>query len=239
MPNTYFQFKQFRIDQERSGMKVTTDGCLFGAWVARYIQQFGEQAKHILDIGTGTGLLSLMIAQTTGESQIDAIEINKSAFEEANYNFHQSPWSDQVSCHHTSLQNFQPDKKYQHIVCNPPFFKDNLKGNQTNKNQALHNDHLPMEDLVDGINRLLADDGEVFILYPEMEMSHFSELMKAQGFLFNVKVIVRNTRNSSPIRVIAMFSKKASKTTTTEIIIKEENGSYSFGFGELLEPYYL
>ncbi|MEM9340902.1 MAG: methyltransferase, partial [Bacteroidota bacterium] len=166
MPNTYFQFKKFRIDQVRSGMKVTTDSCLFGAWIANHIKKHHPEPSKVLDIGTGTGLLALMMGQVTQNTRIDAIEMNEESFCEAKENFENSKWSDRLAAYHTSIQNFQPQEKYDLIICNPPFFKDNLKGAKRNKNQAIHNDSLSIDDLSKGINELLTRDGSAYVMYP-------------------------------------------------------------------------
>lgn len=218
-------------------MKVTTDGCLFGAWVADQINE--PEPKRILDIGTGTGLLSLMLAQATQGSQLDAIEINEGAFEEATDNFKISPWEDRLHSVHTSLQAYKSEEKHDLIICNPPFFANNPKGDQANKNQALHSDHLSVEELTVGITQSMNSKGKAFILYPEREMNQFIlEAEKADLFLNNL-TIVRNRKADRVFRMMGQFSLKKSETAKHEIIIREEDRSYTKEFWSLVEGYYL
>ncbi|MEM8894752.1 MAG: methyltransferase [Bacteroidota bacterium] len=138
MPNTYFDFKQFRVDQGQSGMKVTTEGCILGAW-ARF-----NQPKRILDIGTGTGLLSLMLAQRYPTGIIDAVELDEKAAQQAKQNFRKSPWSSKLTAHHCCIKDFEAvnGRCYDLIICNPPFFKNDLKSTNSQKAKAIHNDNL-------------------------------------------------------------------------------------------------
>lgn len=237
MANTYFQFKQFLINQKKSGMKVTTDACLFGAWVANQTQSL--ESKSILDIGTGTGLLSLMLAQVTHNSEIEALEINENAYSEAIENFNHSPWSKRLTAIHTSLQEYKSDKKYDIIICNPPFFLENQKGINFNKNQAIHADSLSKRDLVTGISKLLAPLGKVFILLPEREMLDFIQIAKEFKICCHQQVIVRNKKQGEVFRTMAGFSFLENKIVQNEMIIRDESDQYSSEFLKLLHPYYL
>src|SRR5688572_25058776 len=140
MPNTYFQFKQFTIHQDRSAMKVTTDACLFGAWCATEINQ---DNKRLLDIGTGTGLLSLMIAQKN-KLLIDAVEIEEQAAVQAVENVKASPWKESVHVIHKNIRDFNSEKKYNYIISNPPFYENELSGERMEKNIAHHDAGLKM-----------------------------------------------------------------------------------------------
>ena len=137
MANQYFQFKQFTVQQDACAMKVTTDACLFGAWVANRINGLDLKGKHFLDIGTGTGLLSLMVAQQT-DASIDAVEIETAAANQAQENFEQSPWNNKLFLHNSSIQTFIPQHKYDFIFTNPPFFFNDLKSKNHARNIALH-----------------------------------------------------------------------------------------------------
>ncbi len=239
MPNTYFQFKQFRIDQKRSGMKVTTDACLFGAWVANFIKDSSLKPHHVLDIGTGTGLLALMIAQATENSQIDGVEMNKYAHQEAIDNFSNSPWDERLTSSHSYIQKFHSSSKYDMIICNPPFFGKNLKGQLSNKNQAMHNDYLSMEELSDCIDKHLSNEGISWILFPEFEMKVFTKWMEKKGLYQTHEVSIRNKDNTPIFRIIGGFSRDKKSPETNEILIRKEDGSYSDEFYNLLQDYYL
>ncbi|MEM7298330.1 MAG: methyltransferase [Bacteroidota bacterium] len=237
MPNTYFQFQQFRINQEQSGMKVTTDACLFGAWVANQIRQ-GTEPNQILDIGTGTGLLSLMLAQVTKNSHIEAVEINARAFVEAKDNFNDSNWKDRLISVQSSIQTYQTSEKYDLIICNPPFFKDSQKGKEKDKNQALHSDGLTKEDLLESVIQLLAKNGRFYLLYPEREMTEFISLAEAKGLHLEKSIIVRNRENQAIFRKMASFSFSELEVRSSEIVIRRKDGKYTDEFWELLNIFY-
>lgn len=238
MPNTYFQFKQFRINQEQSGMKVTTEGCLFGAWAAQRIISKKVEPRRILDVGTGTGLLSLMLAQVTHRTTIEAIEINELAFQEASSNFSNSKWNNRLSCTHVKLQEYN-DEPYDMIICNPPFFRKNQLGNISNKNQAIHNDDLSMEDLSLCIARLLAKNGVAYVIYPEWEMNAFVRWMEKQTIYMHGKLDVKNKLDGDVFRVIGRFKHGEKSMQTGQLIIRNKNGAYTDQFAKLVDPYYL
>ncbi len=239
MPNSFFQFKQFRVNQERSGMKVTTDACLFGAWLAGKIMDEENEPQHVLDIGTGTGLLALMIAQATTNSQIEGVDFNQDAHLESEENFSASPWKKRLVSIHSSIQEFSTKKSYDLIVCNPPFFGKNLKGKHSKKNQAIHADHLTMEELSESVNRLLSDKGTAWILYPEWEMKAFSKWMEKSELHLNEQILVRNKAEAPVFRMMAGFSRENIPPSNDELLIRQEDGKYSDDFSSLLEEYYL
>lgn len=133
MANSYFQFKEFTVRQERASMKVCTDACLFGAYAAN--QLIFINPAECLDIGTGTGLLSLMLAQKI-PANIDAVEIEYASYSQAKGNFEHSPWREQLNVFHTDINQFQSEKKYNCIISNPPFFEKDLKSEDEKKNAA-------------------------------------------------------------------------------------------------------
>lgn len=237
MPNSFFQFKKFRIDQIDSGMKVTTDGCLFGAWVAHEISS--SSPKTILDIGTGTGLLALMLAQKNQQSKITALEINNDAFLQAQKNFNNSPWASNIKLTNKALQDFQSQEKFDVIICNPPFFKDNLKGPSQNKNQALHADTLSLQDCLKGVLDYLETNGSAFILYPEFEMNQFLELAKEKK-LFSEKIVtVRNSKDKSVFRKMVKLRFQPCSPSQEDFNIRDENHLYTEEFQSLISDYYL
>ncbi len=237
MPNSYFQFKEFRIDQDQSGMKVTTEGCLLGALVAKWSLQ--NQPEKILDIGTGTGLLALMIAQKSS-ANIDAIEIDKAAARQAENNFQDSPWPERLNVQQGSIQSFTPSKRYDLIVSNPPFFKDNQPGKSTQKNQAIHNLKLSFPDLALAVGTLLkSETGTAWILYPPYEMEEFRKQASKQG-LFPIEVVtVRNKESGSPFRKIVQFGFNESEINHRQLVIRNLDGSYTTTFKVLLQDFYL
>lgn len=220
-------------------MKVTTDACLFGAWGANLIATLKEEPKNILDIGTGTGLLSLMLAQTTKKSRFDAIEINKEAFLEAKDNFANAPWPKRINPIHSSLQAFKPSKTYDLIICNPPFYANSLKGKSKHKNQALHELTLTLEELLKQSVKLLSKKGSLLILYPEKEMNSALIEAKSHNLYPNAQVLVRNKLNDKIFRKMVAFRFTKGHTTESEIIIRDDSAKYTKNFWNLLNPYYL
>jgi tRNA1Val (adenine37-N6)-methyltransferase len=237
MPNTYFQFKEFRIEQGNCGMKVTTEACLFGALATQLVP---ENCNHILDIGTGTGLLALMFAQSS-KAFISALEIDKAAFQQAKENFQLSPWSERLAIEHCDLNDYHSDNQFDFIICNPPFFEKNQLGKKMNKNKAIHNFSLGFEGLAQGLERLLnSENGLAVVLYPEYEMSLFKNSMIALGLEERVSIDIYNQTEKPVFRQIKVFSKKKSASPQIQsLIIKKENGEYTPEFTRLLKAYYL
>ncbi|WP_323757147.1 tRNA1(Val) (adenine(37)-N6)-methyltransferase [Roseivirga sp.] len=237
MANSFFQFKQFMIEQRNCGMKVTTEGCLFGAL---NLAPASFQPQNILDIGTGTGLLALMKAQQT-EAKIDGIEIDEIAFQQAKTNFENSPWLNRLSAINVDLLEFKPNGLYDLIICNPPFFQDNQLGSNHQKNRAIHNSNLSFEDLATGISRLLnPETGIASVLYPDYEMGLFSQKMEERGFYTVADVQIHNRVGKPIFRRVKSFSRRQPEVKTTKtLIIKESNGAYTEEFIRLLKDYYL
>ena len=236
MPNSHFQFKQFRIEQGNCGMKVTTEGCILGALASQIV----SEPIRVLDIGTGTGVLALIFAQANPETIIDAIEIDTQAFDQAQLNFGNSPWHDRLNAFNVPLNDFKPVQQYDHIICNPPFFKKNQQGICQQKNKAIHNDHLTFEDLANGLSKLLAPEVIATILYPEYEMQVFSAQLKDIGFHEASGCTVFDKEDKAIFRQVKSFSFVKSNTTESQkLIIKNDDGSYTQEFTKLLKPYYL
>lgn len=233
MPNTYFQFKQFKVNQDQCGMKVTTDGCFFGA----VIEPVAE--GRILDIGTGTGLLSLMLAQRS-TTHIEAIEIDDGAYHQAQANFSTSPWKDRLRVHHSPLQEFSTQVYYDQLVCNPPFFANSQQGKSNSKNLALHASTLSMDELLQYGRDLLKTTGSFWIMYPEEEMNQLLEKSSAHGFFLSKEILVRNTEEGAIFRKIVKLTKaKPEQTERESYFIRSALGDYSEAFNDYLKPYYL
>jgi len=176
-----FRFKEFSVAQEKCAMKVNTDGVLLGAWADV------DGAETILDIGTGTGVIALMMAQRNTAAIIDAIDIDADAFAQAGENFPDSLWNERLYAHHISLQDYFPAKKYDLIISNPPYFVDDFKTEDHQKNIAKHSLSLSYQELVSGINRLLSDAGSATLVLPVFNLQLFESLASEQK-LFVVKL---------------------------------------------------
>lgn len=233
MPNSYFQFKQFKIDQDQCGMKVTTDACFFGAIIPVW------HHRQVLDIGTGTGLLSLMLAQK-GATSIDAIEIDQQAYEQARNNFNASPWKAHIQAWYGALQEYQTKKRYDLILSNPPFFKASQKGSEASKNKAIHADFLSMKDLATNVKRLLAHSGEFWVMYPDHEMEQFLPVAREHQLYPGAEFILKNQLNAPVLRRVQCFSTmESTKRGTMEVIIRNEDNRYTSTFTSWLKEFYL
>ncbi len=216
-------------------MKVCTDACLFGAYVPV------ENFISILDIGTGTGLLALMLAQRTKEN-ITAVEIDPNASVQAADNFKNSPFPNQIKVILTDIQSFasSSQEKFDLIISNPPFFQNNLKSNEKAINAARHNDTLSLEELAKSINALLTEDGRVYILLPEYEANMFESILNSYKLFRCDTLIIRQKSGSGVFRKIAGYSRVVQdKVPVNELIINSEPNEYSAEFKNLLKNYYL
>ncbi|MFN0049218.1 MAG: tRNA1(Val) (adenine(37)-N6)-methyltransferase [Cytophagales bacterium] len=235
MSNSYFQFKQFTISQEKCAMKVCTDACIFGASIET------NGADSILDIGTGTGLLSLMMAQRT-KAHITAVEIDIGAFEQACENVEKSPWSENISVVHTDIQTFSENNKakFDLIVSNPPFFENSLKSVNRLKNAAKHSESLSFDELAFSINNLLAENGKCYILLPEYEAVIFEKTMNLHQLFVSSRLIIRQKEQGKVFRIVNQFKRKVEyPPPASEMDIHQLDNSYSNAFKDLLMNYYL
>lgn len=238
MPNNYFQFKQFRIEQEKSSMKVCTDSCLFGAWAADKIEKKIINPKTILDIGAGTGLLSLMLAQKSN-AIVNAVEIDKDSFEQTKENFASSPWHQRLQAFHQDIKEWKMNLKYDFIISNPPFYENDLKSNTLNKNVAKHHEKLTLKELIQCIKNNIADNGYFAILLPYHRIAYFTTIAIENDFYLQEKLIVKQTPGHSFFRGILLFGTKKVNEIQGELIIKNKDGNYTDEFQELLKDYYL
>lgn len=238
MSNNYFQFKQFKVLQQNSSMKVCTDSCLFGGWFADKIEQQQPQPKSILDIGAGTGLLSLMMAQKTN-AKIDAVEIDENSFLQARENFASSPWSSRLQTFHADVKKWYPQIKYDLVISNPPFFENDLKAIQQSKNIAKHHDALTLKDLLTFVKNNLTQDGDFAILLPFHRSDYFKKLAFENSFYLQEEVLVKQTFAHPWFRMMLYFTKKPGNQSSKEIIIKNSAGNYTEEFYSLLKDYYL
>jgi tRNA1Val (adenine37-N6)-methyltransferase len=236
MPNHYFKFKQFTIQQEHCAMKVCTDACLFGAYVADQVKT--KSSATILDIGTGTGLLSLMLAQRV-PAIIDAVEIDAAACVQANENFEQSPWKERLTAFNTDILQFGKDKTYDGIISNPPFFEKDLKSNDGSKNNAKHDTSLTLDQLLTVVKKHLAPDGMFAVLLPAHRVEAFIEMALKNDLHLSKKILVKQTEKHDPFRGILIFNRRHAPVYEETVVVKNMDNKYSVRFAELLKDYYL
>ncbi|MBN2164892.1 MAG: methyltransferase [Marinilabiliaceae bacterium] len=236
MAKSLFRFKQFTINQEGAYMKVGTDGVLLGAWCK------SNNAKTILDIGTGTGLLSLMLAQRNSYAIIDAVEIEPQAAKQAQENFDNSSWSSRLRLFNCSVQDYKQitDIKYDLIVCNPPFFVNSMKADSIERTLARHTDELTFKELSDAVNELLNNEGLFSVILPSETENEMRDLMYRYGFSLVRKVNVIPVPGKLPKRVLLEFSKIYNECEFSELIIEEfGRHKYSEAYKTLTRDFYL
>lgn len=232
-----FQFKQFSLEQDRTAMKIGTDGVLLGAWTP-----VEKNIFSILDIGTGTGIIALMLAQRSSASQIDALEIDENAFEQATDNFENSPWNDRLFCFHAALDEFveEPEDEYDLIVSNPPFYSEDYKSSNDQRDLARFQDAMPFEDLVEAAALLLSENGIFSVIIPFKEEENFLALAKEQE-LFPLKITrVKGTPTTETKRSLLAFSRNENRTLRVdELIIETARHIYTPEYTALTKDFYL
>lgn len=234
MPNHYFQFKQFKVLQDKCAMKVCTDSCLFGAWIL-----VNEQTTSILDIGTGTGLLSLMLAQKS-KAKIDAIEINESAYLQATENFKNSAWSNKLSVFLGDVTTYQFPIKYDLIVCNPPFYQNEMSSSAKEEKIAKHSLNLTLPHLLTSINNTLNENGKFAILLPYYRKNEFEDLAAKYHYFPEKILAIKQTDKHDFFRYAAIYSRKKYNTVQQEFItIKHNHLHYTKETIKILKDYYL
>lgn len=235
MAHQEFVFKQFKITQDKCAMKVGTDAVLLGSWVNT------SNANSILDIGTGTGIIALMLAQRSN-AKIDAIDIDTNAFVQASENVEACKWKEHIHVHHISLQQFvlQTDHKYDLIVSNPPYFIDSSKALEESRSNARHTDQLPYDALLKGVLTLLHPNGKFYVILPTKESEQFRDLAE-QNKLFLTKLTRVITRTDKPEKRWLMRFEFTRKSFSEDSITIEEDErhSYTEAYKELTKEYYL
>ena len=233
-----FQFKQFSIEQDKCAMKVGTDGVLLGAWAT-----LENNPYSILDIGSGTGLIALMLAQRSYAEQIDALEIDENAYEQCVENFENSNWGDRLFCYHASFQEFveemYEEEQYDLIVSNPPFYTAQYKSENKQRDLTRFEDALPFEHLLQGSSLLLSEEGIFCVVIPFQEEEKFISI--ANHFkLFPSKITrVKGTPSSEVKRSLISFSKKQIEVKTDELIIETARHQYTEEYKNLTQDFYL
>lgn len=232
-----FNFKQFSIEQDRCAMKIGTDGVLLGAWAPVEQNPFS-----ILDIGTGTGIIALMLAQRSATQQIDALEIDENAYEQATDNFENSPWNDRLFCFHAGLDEFmeEPEDEYDLIVSNPPFYAEDYKTNDEQRDLARFQDALPFEDLIEAADLLLSENGILAVIIPFKEEERF--LAIAHDFeLYPIKIThVKGTPTAEIKRsLLALSRNKIDNFPIDELTIEIARHEYTPEYIALTQEFYL
>ena len=229
-----FQFKQFSVEDNQSAMKVGTDAVLLGSWVQL------ENEKTILDIGTGSGVIALMMAQKS-KTQIDAIDFDKASILQAERNFQKSPWFSQLRAIHISLQNYikSTAHKYDLIVSNPPFFDQSLKSPIKEKNISKHTESLKFNELAQGIRQLLNPTGKAYLILPPVEASQFIDEARIEGLFCRKKLYIIPIEGKPINRWIFEISSFRTKLIEEELTIRDKNQNYTNEYKELTKDFYL
>lgn len=221
-------------------MKVTTDACLFGAWLAKDAAESGRKIKKALDIGAGTGLLTLLFAQKNEEVLIDAVEIEENAALQGRENLEASPWKNRIEIVHADIKTLTSSHKYDVIFSNPPFYENELESPDAIKNMAHHSGGLSLDELLEAIATLLEAGSIFYLLLPYKRNSEIELLLKNHSLHIHEKVLVSQSTEHSPFRIMLKGSNiETSGVRTVEFSICEEKQLYTKAFTDLLKPYYL
>jgi len=241
MANSYFQFKQFTIHQDRCAMKVTTDACLFGAWIVDEVKSQKLKVKNALDIGAGTGLLSLMFAQKNPGIEIVAVEIDEDAEKQANENISASQWKDRIVVLEGDVKDYNFSEKYDLIISNPPFYENELQSESEKKNTAHHSENLTLKELLDVIKTNLNSDGIFFLLLPYKRNEEIKKLFKDHQLHISKMIFVRQSVKHDYFRVMIKGNLigKEKEIEFDEMSVWDEKQQYTNEFVQLLKDYYL
>ena len=232
-----FTFKQFVVEQDRCAMKIGTDGVLLGAWAPTTNNPFS-----VLDIGTGTGIIAMMLAQRTNAEQIDALEIDEAAYEQAVDNFENSPWSDRLFCFHAGLDEFieEPEDEYDLIISNPPFYSEDFKSDNAQRDLARFQDAMPFQDLIEAADLLLSENGIFAVIIPFKEEEKFLALA-TEFELYPFKIThVKGTPTTEIKRsLLALSRNKTTDLVNDELVIEVERHVYTPEYIALTKEFYL
>ena len=232
-----FKFKQFTLNQDRCAMKIGTDAVLLGAWCP-----IDNTPKSILDIGAGTGVLALMLAQRTNADQIDALEIDEEAYEQCVENFEASAWADKLFCYHAGLDEFvdEPEDEYDLIISNPPFYSEDFKTENEQRDLARFQDAMPFEDLIEAADLLLSENGLFAVVIPYKEEERFIDLC-AEYELYPVKATrVKGSHKTPIIRSLLAFKRyELSVLTADELVVEINRHEYTDDYINLTQDFYL
>ena len=228
-----FRFKQFSVLNDKTAMKVGTDGVLIGAWCNV------TGAKRVLDVGTGCGLIALMVAQRAGDAVVHAIDIDDDSVYEARYNFENSPWSSRLSAELIDFNEFQTSTPFDLIVSNPPFFDNGVLPPSKGRNMARHNSTLTFEQLIACSSRLLAHNGILSLIVPACAVASIRSVMVANGLWLKRLANVLPVVGEAPKRVMLEMTPTECPTQEETITIHEVNHHYTERYQQLTKQFYL
>lgn len=237
MGNSHFQFKQFSIQQDRCAMKMSTDAVLLGALAHQ------DNAALILDVGAGTGVIGLMLAQRFPGARVHGVEIDEQAHIQAAQNFQASPWKDRLEGYHAAFQDYvqsHAKTKYDLIVSNPPYFSNQLKSPNVRRNLARHDDQLSLKDLLQGVKQLLSEEGLFWLILPLKEMNLFKNMAVGADFSLRHEYQVFDQPGVYPHREICSFGRgEFFERVSAEILLKDASGEAGRTYSDLVKDFLL
>ena len=229
-----FRFKSFEIKQSKSAMKVGTDGVLLGAWATPSLPP-----EHILDIGTGTGLIAIMMAQRFEDANIIGIDIDSVAVKEATLNMANCQWYKRLSCCERSLQNANFNHSFDLIICNPPYFKNTTISIDERRATARHTNNLSLNDIFEKMDTLLSSKGELMIVYPSENFKEIRSNLKSFGLYINEICWVKGCEKSKVKRILLKISKQRKTLIENQLTIEKERHQYTDEYVDLCKDFYL
>lgn len=231
-----FHFKQFSVAQDRCAMKIGTDGVLLGAWAT-----LQHEPKSILDIGSGTGVIALQLAQRSVAPIIDAVEIDTDAYEQCVDNFESSPWGDRLFCYHASIQEYasEIEEEYDLVISNPPFYSEDYKSEDLARDTARFNDAMPFEHLIVCAAHLLSDAGVLAVILPKKEEDDFISLAEKHALFPKRICSVRGSINSEEKRSLMEFSFQKASVIMESLTIENGRHDYTEAYMALVKDFYL